>query len=197
LRGFAPAVRDLPASTFFHAWGPSDSGLYLAQRLVSRLVESHDAVDSLRIEEAAIAVARRAVGASYCWRRTQARDDRAGNHRASVQRVERVLRRIARDYARPLSLGELAEEAEVSVYHLCRMFRAATGSSIHRYLLQQRLRAALVLMRGERSLTRVALESGFASHAHFSTAFRAVFGITPRQFRSGEPTRREAAAIGD
>jgi AraC-like DNA-binding protein len=38
--------------------------------------------------------------------------------------------------------------------------------------------------------TRIALDLGFASHSHFSTAFLREFGITPSQFRLTATTRR-------
>jgi len=186
---FDPAVRERVDSLIPHAWAPSDAELYLAQRLITNLVTSRESVEPLRIDEQVIAIARRAIGNAYRWQGLRAGDERAARRLDSERRVVRVLRRIARDYALPLSLGVLAEEAGVSVYHLCRTFRAITGSSIHRQLVQHRLRAALGVLRVERDLTRVALDTGFASHAHFSTAFLTAFGITPRQFRSGASTR--------
>jgi AraC family transcriptional regulator len=39
-------------------------------------------------------------------------------------------------------------------------------------------------------LTTVALETGFASHAHFSTVFRAALGVTPSSYRGATGERR-------
>lgn len=181
---FDPAVRERVDSLLPYAWAPSNADLYLAQRLITNLVASGAGVDPLRVDEQVIAIARHAIGAAYSRHGKQGPQARATTPHESERRVERVLRRIARDYAFPLSLGELAEEAGGSVYHLCRTFRTMTGSSIHSHLVQHRLRAALGLLRVEHDLTRVALDTGFASHAHFSAAFRTAFGMSPRQFRS-------------
>ena len=74
----------------------------------------------------------------------------------------------------PLSLSELAREAGLSVFHLCRAFRRATGRTIRGYREQLRLRQALDEVReGGRSLVDIALDAGFCSHSHFGAVFRA------------------------
>jgi len=43
------------------------------------------------------------------------------------------------------------------------------------------------LLRGtDGSLSTVALETGFASHSHFATAFRAAIGTTPSEYRRAD-----------
>lgn len=83
------------------------------------------------------------------------------------------------------SLTRLQHHLGVSAFRLCRVFRRATGSSIHGYLLSVRLRAALERTepRGV-DLTSVALDLGFASHSHFTLAFRRSFGLPPSSWRS-------------
>jgi AraC family transcriptional regulator len=83
-----------------------------------------------------------------------------------------------------LTLTQLAAESGYSRTHFLRMFRGATGQSPHRYLLELRLKkAASMLARRSLSLMDIALACGFSSHAHFSTAFRSRFGLSPSAFR--------------
>jgi len=80
----------------------------------------------------------------------------------------------------PWSLSRLAGEVASSPYHLTRVFHAATGTPIHRYLRELRLAVALErLTGGGGRLTAIALAAGFGSHNHFATAFRRAFGVPP------------------
>ena len=42
------------------------------------------------------------------------------------------------------------------------------------------------------NLTAIALETGFASHSHFTARFRALFGLTPIELRRGASSRKIA-----
>lgn len=65
-----------------------------------------------------------------------------------------------------------------------RAFRRTYGVTPHQYLLSRRLAAAGQLLRTtDRSLTHIAMETGFASSSHFSAAFRGEFGLAPSQYR--------------
>lgn len=90
-----------------------------------------------------------------------------------------------------LRLDDVARALHVSTYHLCRIFKEETGVPIHQYLNRLRLREALEsLAAGAADLTDLALSLGFASHSHFSNAFRKEFGISPRDVR-------QLARVGD
>ncbi|HWE24569.1 MAG TPA: AraC family transcriptional regulator [Myxococcales bacterium] len=88
--------------------------------------------------------------------------------------------RLARCYTRPLTLEDLATSLGCSPFHLCRVFRAATGHTVHQHLTALRLRRALDLIPERRGdLAGLALELGFSHHAHFTAAFRVAFDTTP------------------
>jgi AraC-like DNA-binding protein len=83
-----------------------------------------------------------------------------------------------------LRLDDVARALHVSTFHLCRIFKEETGVPIHRYLNRLRLREAMgSLAAGAVDLTDLALSLGFASHSHFSNAFRKEFGMSPRDVR--------------
>lgn len=99
-------------------------------------------------------------------------------------RIDAVRERIAADPGASASLAVLARDAGLSAYHLARRFRARTGTSLHQYRLALRLALAQrMLQAGAGDVTRVALECGFAGHAHFGAAFRRAYGYTPRAAR--------------
>jgi AraC-like DNA-binding protein len=99
------------------------------------------------------------------------------------------------------SLTALATALGVSPFYLSHVFRSETGTSIHQYLLEVRLAVAHErLAEGVTSLSALALELGFATHSHFTTAFRRRFGVTPREARSVllkvNETKRSGASEG-
>jgi AraC-like DNA-binding protein len=86
------------------------------------------------------------------------------------------------DQRRPLA--ELAAAAGVSVFHACRAFQRARGTSIHQHVLEVRLRHALALVvDGEQPLAEVAAATGFASQAHLTSRFTRRFGRPPGALR--------------
>jgi AraC-like DNA-binding protein len=88
-------------------------------------------------------------------------------------------------HAEPLSLGQLAAATGYSVFHACRVFRATTGTTIHGFRRELRLRHALArILDGDEPLADIALAVGFASHSHLTNRFRARFGMPPARARS-------------
>ncbi|MCU1603378.1 MAG: helix-turn-helix-domain containing protein AraC type [Frankiales bacterium] len=93
--------------------------------------------------------------------------------------VDRARRLLGEDLGEPLSLAETARRAHVSPYHLARVFKAATGSTLHGYREGLRLRAAADRAIAGHRLADVAADLGLASHSHLSARFRRRFGIAP------------------
>jgi transcriptional regulator GlxA family with amidase domain len=84
----------------------------------------------------------------------------------------------------PLSTDEIAQLAGVSRRQLERLFKQYLGSLPSRYYLELRLQRARQLLRDtNHSIVQVGLMCGFSSGSHFSTAFGALFGNTPREER--------------
>jgi len=87
---------------------------------------------------------------------------------------------IAACYAERVTLEGLASRLDVSPFRLCRAFRAATGTTLHRHLTDLRLVAALERLPEYRDrLTTLAFDLGFSSHSHFTHAFREYYGKAP------------------
>jgi len=61
-----------------------------------------------------------------------------------------------------------------------RLFHRQTGTTLHAYRNQLRLRAALERLTDPGvDLLDTALDLGYSSHSHFTETFRRSFGITP------------------
>ena len=100
-----------------------------------------------------------------------------------VRLTERARELVASRYAEPLLLSNLAQACQVSPWFLARVFRRVTGTTIHQYQRQLRLRASLERVLEGEDLTRVALDLGFSSHSHFTESFRRAFGTPPTGLR--------------
>jgi AraC family transcriptional regulator len=88
-------------------------------------------------------------------------------------------------YAERLTLSAIAHDVGCSPYHLTRLVRQASGRSIHQLLIRIRLRAALEqLLDTTDDIAPIALRVGFASHSHFTHAFRREFAMTPAALRA-------------
>ena len=98
-----------------------------------------------------------------------------------------VLRRVVermRSFDSDLSLQALANESGYSRVHFVRMFKAATGSSPHNYLLSLKLERVRELLKNQSmSLIDIALDCGFSSHSHMSRLFHKFVGVTPSAYR--------------
>jgi AraC family transcriptional regulator len=111
----------------------------------------------------------------------------AGRRRGEI--VERVKCLLASAPEAAHALDDLSERLGISTSQLAHVFPRETGLSPHRYLLH--LRAALALgelSAGATDLSRLALDLGFATHSHFSAAFRRCTGMPPSEARPLDAT---------
>jgi AraC family transcriptional regulator len=95
----------------------------------------------------------------------------------------RVLERIEHDIDQPLTLDALAAEAGLGVRQFCRAFRASTGASPHRFVLERRIARAQTLIAAGGVLAEVALQCGFADQSQLTRCFSRCIGLTPAAYR--------------
>ena len=192
-----PKSADFPGRPFRRGWGPCHPESFLLHRIVLRKASAApDGVDALEVEELSLLLADRIVG-SALGDGTPRVD--GGNPREHDE-AEALRGLLSAHPGARHRLDALARRFDSTPFRLCRSFRAATGSTIHRYLTGIRLRRAVDrLADGCRDLTDLALELGFSSHSHFTATFRRSFRVTPEGFRrlasrgalSSFPDRRE------
>ncbi|WP_437900592.1 helix-turn-helix domain-containing protein [Sorangium sp. So ce124] len=110
--------------------------------------------------------------------------------------IERALRFIAANLERPITVADVARAARLSEFHFHRVFHAAVGEPIGRFITRRRLEQSALRLAYEpdRSIMDVALSSGYSSASNFSNAFAAHFGCSPSQVRT--PERGLPVAIG-
>ncbi|MBN6052359.1 helix-turn-helix transcriptional regulator, partial [Nonomuraea sp. RK-328] len=93
-------------------------------------------------------------------------------------RIMAATRRLA-NADRPLPAALLAAELGLSESRFLRLYRDGTGTSYRRLRLWAQMHRAARALAAGHNLTRAAAEGSFASPSHLSTAFHAMFGLTP------------------
>jgi len=171
---------------FRSSWATSNLELYLRQRALFRRACT-SRLDALGAEEEVIAIVAAVLGA------TPARRPSSGCRRESVMRrhsdlAEAAKAELQRTLGENRSVHDIASSLGTSPYHLCRVFRACTGRTLHEHRTELRVRAALEMFEGssegQTSLSRVAHTLGFSSHSHFVQAMRLRAGMTPGSARA-------------
>jgi AraC family transcriptional regulator len=107
-----------------------------------------------------------------------------GPHHPHFTRLNSALDFIREHLRDNLSLELLSDRANLSVPHFRRLFHAAMGVTVHRFVLAARLEKARNLLSSTRMpLSRIADECGFSSQSHLATSFRKAHAATPTEFR--------------
>lgn len=102
----------------------------------------------------------------------------------SRSRLDRVLTHLHQHYHGPVKLPELAEIAALSVSGLHRLFARHTRTSISTYVTGLRIgEACSRLSSTDQPIQHVADAVGYASLANFNRQFKALRGMTPREYR--------------
>ena len=186
VRAFDPTIEAHSERPFNFTRRWADAATYLSQRKLFEQVVAGVVTEPLIVEESIVGLLERVVRSAYKTTAI-ARSSIAGQkQRDMVHHLEFVL---SREWGERLSLRDLANEVGISVYHLCRTFRRATGSTLHQYRQKLRVRWSLEsVMESSRSLVDIALDAGFCSHSHYTSSFRQEFSQTPSSLRPNGTT---------
>jgi len=104
---------------------------------------------------------------------------------ASGGRNAKLRHFLEHHYAQPWSVEDFAERFGLSVSTFKRECKNVLGMSPKRWINRRRLDSARQRLRsGSQSLTRIAMELGFADGSHFSRMFRKEFNCSPSAYRS-------------
>ncbi len=112
-------------------------------------------------------------------------DEASGETRNYVPAyIDSVRSWLEMNYAEEVTLDRVAHQYAVSKYHLARQFKRFTGFTVHHYLLDIRMKAAMELLKYEDlPIHEVAEHVGFESTSYFIHTFQKHVGTTPLQYR--------------
>jgi AraC family transcriptional regulator len=182
VRGIEEELDKPPSGSCRGLYGTDDPELRNLLLLLLRESETEGQSGTLYAESLIVALATRLLYAA----RLERLPANAGVSPLPPRLLRRVLERMQADLSSNIDLTTLAAESGYSRGHFLRTFRAATGQTPHRYLLEMRLaKAQTLIARRLIPLIDIALACGFSSHAHLATAFRSRFGLSPSAYRRG------------
>jgi AraC family transcriptional regulator len=172
---------------FPRPFAPMKPETFLAQRqLFAAAANAQMPLNSLQLEEAVTGLVDAVLGQALdFWggSRSGRRRPRPLCHRRRLQIVEDAKALLAREYWSDMSLADLARQLHCSAAHLSRLFHATTGYRLCEYRQELRLRKGMFLLEETGlEIGDIAVQVGFASHSHFTSAFHRRFGLNPSAF---------------
>lgn len=101
-------------------------------------------------------------------------------------RAVRAMRELlVAEYARNVTLDELAKEAGMSKYYSAHLFKSYVGVSPHRFVTGVRVAHARQLLRRAVSCGKVAEYCGFSDQSHMTRHFTRLHEISPSRYARG------------
>lgn len=110
------------------------------------------------------------------------------------KRIRKSYALLARSLDAPVDIDALASESAFSRYHFHRIYTALVGETVadtHRRLRLDR--AASHIVENVRSITDIAMASGYETPQSFSRAFKAQFGLSPAQYKKAGKSPNDGA----
>ncbi len=106
---------------------------------------------------------------------------------STARRLSGTLRWIEDHLDGPLTLDIVAAQADLSPWHLARLFSAAFGLGVMAHVRRRRLARAAIRLADDPGtrLVDLAFDTGFESQEAFTRAFARQFGVPPGRFRDG------------
>lgn len=96
--------------------------------------------------------------------------------------VDAILSYINQNIEHPLTIEELSEHFFLSPSYLCRIFKAATGTTINKYIVAKRITLAKSLLSEGCSVNETCERCGFRDYSNFLKAFAKAVGISPKKY---------------
>lgn len=107
---------------------------------------------------------------------------KAMNTKESI--VQRCMQYMNENFARKLTLQEIADQVHLHPNYLCALFKSYTGISLFEHLTHYRFRSSAGLLRSTGlPIRQIAERCGFQSAGFFSLKFREYYGYSPSAYR--------------
>jgi len=96
--------------------------------------------------------------------------------------VDEILTYINRNITEAIRIDDLAETFHMSDSYICRIFKAATGTTVNKYITARRISIAKAFLNEGKSVQETFEESGFSDYSSFFKAFTKAVGISPKKY---------------
>lgn len=96
------------------------------------------------------------------------------------QTIKMVISYLNDNYTNDIDLDKIAEKFFISKFHLCRLFKHATGLTLQEYVRRKRLTFALELRRQGTTLSDASIKAGFKDYTSFYRYYKKRFKKPPK-----------------
>ncbi|XEC94792.1 AraC family transcriptional regulator [Paenibacillus tarimensis] len=100
-----------------------------------------------------------------------------------MERFKTLILYIQKNYNEKLSLVEAARMVNLTPFHFCAVFKAATGRTYVDYVNRLRMDIAERLLRDGETVTETASKVGYGNLNYFTKLFKQIKGMTPSQVK--------------
>lgn len=101
-----------------------------------------------------------------------------------INQMRRAEDFMVANMAKPISLSDIAKEANLNMFYFVKCFRDWKGKTPYRFLMDLRMEEARkLLINSTLSIEEISYKIGFKNATNFSTAFREHFGLPPLRYR--------------
>lgn len=108
----------------------------------------------------------------------------ASGRRKTFAKLQPVLDYIHEYYLEQIELDDLVKVAPMNKSYLCTCFKNFLHMRIFEYIDQLRIdRACMLLSTTEKSITEIAMETGFNSVSYFNRVFKKIRNLSPGEYR--------------
>lgn len=111
-----------------------------------------------------------------------AQDTAPRERKSETREISDICGFIESNYAKNITLDELAALSGRGKYHLIRLFTRELGITPYRYLETVRINRTKELLGKGEPLADTALKTGFSDQSHFTNFFKRLIGLTPKQY---------------
>lgn len=185
-RWAAVLARDAGADgTFFYS--VETTGVYCRPSCSARTPRP----ENVRFHPTTVAAER--AGFRPCMRCKPGQPSLAEQHAGLVARLCRFIESAEQ----PPSLAELASQAELSVHHLHRIFKAVTGLTPRAYAMAHRAERVRAELGRRGTVTEAIYGAGYNSNGRFYEDSSQVLGMTPSSYRAGGANTEIRFAVGE
>ncbi len=98
------------------------------------------------------------------------------------QQVQEILSYINQHINDTITVEQLAEQFYISTSYICRIFKAATGTTINKYINARRITIAKSLLTMGLGVSEVCEKCGFNDYSNFLKSFTKAVGISPKKY---------------
>ena len=161
--------------------GDDLSSLLATVATVYKPAETADLIDELMLEVVGEVL-------RLLWLRQQALAALANRKQSTLAdllpRLLQARQMVEARYRDDLKVEAVAASVGLSEFHFARLFKAAFGESLHKFMMGLRLdEARRALLDSDIAVTELSLQVGYSSLSSFIHAFKRQFGRSPGQYR--------------